>query len=142
MKHVLVSLLALVGFAGAQETSAKTLELHLLVNADAALLFNHVYPLQFTLSSEYGSTAIEATGQVYAQNPDIYYQTLEPLIWRLELPGNSPNDLKISVTAELALCDQPKGICYLHNVALEKTVDISQASNQQTLNLMLTRLEF
>ncbi len=142
MRYLLASLLTLFGFAGAQDVSTKTLELELLVTAEPEILFNHVNPVQFILSSPYGSTDIEATGKLYADEPEIYYQTLEPVVWRLELPKNSADELTVEVTASLALCDKPKGICYLHDVALKEIVDISQAANKQTLIVNLSRLEY
>jgi hypothetical protein len=142
MPRYLASLLTLFWLAGAQDVSTKTLELELLVNADSDILFNYVNPVQFTLSSSYGNSTVEATGQLYADNPEIYYQTLEAVVWRLELPANSANNLDIKITAELALCDEPKGICYLQDVVLKEIVDISQQVNKQTLTINLSRLEY
>ncbi len=142
VKYLLASLLALLWFTGAQNVSTKTLELHLIVTADHEILFNHVNPVQFTLSSQYASSTVEATGQLHTDNPEIYFQTLEPVVWRLELPANSANDLDIDIMAELALCDEAKGICYLQNVEVNEVVDISQATNKQTLPVHLTRLEY
>jgi hypothetical protein len=142
MLMYLASLLTLVWLAGAQDVSTKTLELELLVEAEPEILFNHVNLVQFTLTSPYGSTAVEAIGEFYAEEPEIYYQTLEPVVWRLELPENSTNELAVEVTATLALCDKPKGICYLHDVVLKEVVDISQETNKETLTVHLSRLEY
>jgi hypothetical protein len=142
MRYLLISLLTLFCFAGSQDVSMKTLELTLLVQAEPEILFNHVNPVQFTLSSPYSSRMVEATGQPYADNPDIYFQVLEPVTWTLELPTTSVNKLNISIIAELALCDEPKGICYLQDVRLEETVDISQQRNKQTLTVNLSRPQY
>lgn len=142
LMYLLASLLTLFWFAEAQDVSAKTLELELLVNAEPEILFNHVNPVQFILTSPYGSSEIEVTGELYTDEPEIYYQTLEPVVWRLELPNNSDNELAVEITATLALCDKPKGICYLHDVALKEVVDISQETHKQTFTVNLSRLEY
>jgi hypothetical protein len=142
MLRYLASLLTLFWLAGAQDVSTKTLELELLVNADSDILFNYVNPVQFTLSSSYGNSTVEATGQLYADNPEIYYQTLEPVVWRLELPKNSTDELAVEVTAELALCDEPKGICYLQDIALQETVKVPPFDHKETLTLTLLRPSF
>ncbi len=142
MVMYLASLLTLLWFAGAQEFSTRTLELELIVAAEPDILFNHINPVQFTLSSSYGSSTVEATGKLYTDNPEIYYQTLEPVVWKLELPDSSADELAVEVTATLALCDKPKGICYLQDVSLNEVVDISRDTNKQTLTVHLSRLEY
>ncbi len=125
-----------VGVSLAQET--RVLELELLVTADPEILFNHVNPVQFILSSSYGDLIVEATGQFYQDDPELYWQTLEPVIWTLELLDNT-NILDVQITARLALCNKQQGLCYFQDVRLEQNINLKQPLNKQTLHIMLDR---
>ena len=139
LRYLLAGLITLsCFFVGAQalNVAPKILELELMVEADADILFNHVNPIYFTLSSFYGGREQEATGEIYVDDPEIYWHSLNPVMWRLELP-QSLSTLDVKVNAKLALCDKQKGLCYFQEVALREVVRVNQAINKQTLTLTL-----
>lgn len=88
---ILASLLLNPWFAGAQElgsldtSNAETLELSLSITADTELLFNHVNPLIFTLTSPWGEFTSLATGELFSEDPKVYWQSLNPVVWNLPL---------------------------------------------------------
>jgi hypothetical protein len=142
--YLLLSFITHLWLIGVQDLNAahKTLELELHIEADPAILFNHFNPVYFTLSSPYGSHQQEASGEFFADDPEIYYQSLNPVLWRLELPKNSADNLKVEIKAKLALCDKQKGFCYFQDIVLEEMIDISQVTSKQSLTMTLTRPEY
>ena len=127
-----------VGLSLAQET--QVLELELLIEADPEILFNHVNPVLLSLNNSYGDFIVEATGQLYQDDPEIYWQTLEPVVWKLELPNNL-DALDVKITARLALCDKQQGLCYFEDVDLQESLDIT-AETKKTLTLTLRRPDY
>jgi hypothetical protein len=119
----------------------KTLELELVVKAETDILFNHVHPVLFSLDSP-DSITQQATGTLFLADPELYWETLDPVLWTLELPENVGDKLEVKISAVLALCDKQQGICYFQEVALNEVLNLDQALSKQTLVLNLSRPEY
>ncbi len=139
MRFYLLVAFILLEFSLAQET--QTLELELLITADPEILFNHVNPMLFTLSSPYGDFEVEATGELYKDDPELYWENLHPIVWKLEFP-KTLKSLETSITARLALCDKRQGLCYFEDIDLKENLSLKQSQNKQTLYFTLDRLAY
>jgi hypothetical protein len=116
----------------AQAQSESMIELTLLIEAEEGILFNHVNPVVFSLYTHDAKLEQEAIGIEFAGEPEVYWETLNPVVWTLELPNKR---LEIEITANLALCDKQHGICYIEPVSIKKVLNKKVEKEIVTLRL-------
>lgn len=133
MRLVLSALL--LGLSLAQKT--QILELTLLIQAEEGILFNHISPVIFTLRTTDSLIEQEAKGIEFIDNPEVYWETLNPVVWHLELPHDAK---EIEITANLALCDKQQGFCYIQPISIKKVLD--KKETKETIALTLHRPEY
>jgi hypothetical protein len=79
------------------------------------VLFNRRGPSKITLSHPYGKP-LEVSlkeGQVNAEEPEEYWDSVPSLEFRLPIPKNAkPGSVQLETNAVLFLCDKGSNICY------------------------------
>jgi hypothetical protein len=153
MKHLspmLFFLLALgltVGLAGssqgvshAQPGGVAIIKLELKPDSD--VLLNRLGPSRIRVLNPFGK-ALEAglpKGTPWPQEPETYDQSVPPLAFRLNLPGNTkPGAYPVRIEAELFLCDAVKHVCYRSNLTSSVTLRVGSQGQDQAAVLELKK---
>lgn len=116
------------------------------------LLVNRKNPPDIKLRQPFTETLLTAkvSGEAWAEQPEIYFERLEPITWHLQVPEDTEaGSYPLTIEANFALCDHTSGVCFtearevavtLHVAAAE--ADVKDTGEDRAAILFLDTLDF
>lgn len=113
--------------------------------APETLLFNRLGPPRLSLSGPFGEFPQEVVlaGTPWLEEPDIYFQKVDPVVLELEIPAATPAGIyQLAITGTIALCDKAAGICYKEPLETDAVLVVGETGENSPIVVNLVAETF
>ena len=74
----------------------------------------------------------EVTGESWTDEPEVYFERLEPITWQLQVPAETkPGSYQVTIEANFALCDTTLGVCFTEARDIAVTLHVGAVGSEE-----------